>query len=79
MALNNKVVIMCGTEADGCRLKTEMNCPLCLSGFDQVIDMNMKVIIIFDIVDRGLGWDLINDQACSLHALVGNILHLFPH
>lgn len=41
--------------------------------------MNMKVIIIFDIVDRGLGWDLVDDQARSLHALVGNVLHLFPN
>lgn len=54
-------------------------CPLRLGGFDQVIDVDMKVIIIFDIVDRGFGWDLVDDQACSLHSLVGNILHLFPH
>ena len=50
-----------------------------LGGFHQVIDVDMKVIIIFDIVDRGLGWDLVDDQAGSLHTLVCNVLHLLPH
>lgn len=79
MALNSKSITMSGTEADGRRLESEIKCPLSLGGFHQVIDMNMKVIIVFDIVDRGLGWDLVDDQACSLHTLVSNILHLFPH
>lgn len=41
--------------------------------------MNMKVIVIFDIVYRRLGWDLVDDKACSLHTLVSNIFHLFSH
>lgn len=41
--------------------------------------MDVKVIIVFDIVDGGLGWHLVDDQACSLHTRVGNILHLFPY
>lgn len=64
----------CGTEADGGRLR-----PASLGGFHQVIDMDMKVIVIFDVVDGGLGRDLVDDQARSLHALVGDILHLLPH
>lgn len=79
MALKNKIRTMSGTEADGRRLESESKCPLSLGGFDQVIDMDMKVIVIFDVVDRGLGWDLVDNQACSLDALVSNILHLFPH
>lgn len=67
-----------GTEADGCRWE-EMNCPQCLGGFDQVINVDVKVIVVFDIVDGGLGWHLVDDQACSLHARVGNVLHLFPY
>lgn len=41
--------------------------------------MDVKVIVVFDVVDGGLGWHLVDDQACSLHARVGNILHLFPY
>lgn len=55
------------------------NCPERLGGFDQVINVNVKVIVVFDIVDGGLGWHLVDDQACSLHPHVGNILHLFPY
>lgn len=79
MALKIKIITTGEIEANGCTLEDDINCPLCLGGFDQVIDMDMKVIIIFNIVDRGLGWDLIDDQACSLHTFVSNILHLFPH
>lgn len=79
MALSNKVMTMCGKKANVCRPENRVSCPPFLGGFDQVIDMDMKVIIIFDVVDRGFGWDLVDDQAGSLHSLVGNILHLFPH
>ena len=61
------------------RLESDIKCPLCLGGFDQVIDMDMKVIIVFDVVDGGLCWDLVDYQACPLHTLVSNILHLFSH
>ena len=59
--------------------RVRLKCPPPLGGFDQVIDVDVKVIIVFDVVDRGFGWDLVDDQACSLHTLVGNILHLLPH
>lgn len=50
-----------------------------LGGLDQVVDMDVKVIVVFDVVYGRLGRDLIDHQACSLHTFVSNILHLFPH
>ena len=52
---------------------------LSLGGLDQVIDVDVKVIVIFDIVDGGLGWDLVDHQAGPLHPLVSHVLHLLTH
>lgn len=41
--------------------------------------MNMKVIVIFDVVNRGFGWDLVDYQTCSLQTLVSDVLYLFSH
>lgn len=37
-----------------------------LGGLHQIVDVDVDVIVIFDIVYRGLSWDLVDDQACSL-------------
>ena len=50
-----------------------------LGGLDQVVDMDVKVIVVFDVVYRRLGRDLVDHQACSLHTFVSNILNLLPH
>lgn len=50
-----------------------------LGGLHQIIDMNMDVVIIFDVVHCGLSWDLIDDQPRPLHAVICDVLHLFAH
>lgn len=48
-------------------------------GLDQVINVNVKVIVVLDVVHGGLGGNLVNDQPRPLHAFVGDVLHLLPH
>ena len=50
-----------------------------LGGFDQVVDVDVEVVVVFDVVDGGLGWDLVDDQACPLLPLLRHVLHLLPH
>lgn len=54
-------------------------CPLFLGGFHQVVYMDVKIVVVFDVVDGGLGWDLVDDQASPLHTFVSDILNLFPN
>lgn len=50
-----------------------------LGGLHQIVDVDVDVIVIFDVVYRGLSRDLINDQACPLQAVICDVLHLFTH
>lgn len=51
----------------------------CLRCFHQVIDVNVKVVIKLDEVDRGLGFHLMNNHASSFRAVLFGIFHLLPH
>lgn len=37
-----------------------------LGGLHQVIDVDVNVIVIFDVIYGGLSWDLVDDQASPL-------------
>lgn len=50
-----------------------------LGGLHQIIDMDVDVIVIFDVVHRGLGWNLVDDQPRPLHTIICDVLHLFTH
>lgn len=50
-----------------------------LGGLDQVVDVNVEIVIVFDVVDRGLSRDLVDDQPGSLHSFVSNIFNLLTH
>lgn len=50
-----------------------------LGGLDQVVDVNVEIVVVFDVVDRGLGRDLVDDQPGSLHSFVSNIFNLLTH
>lgn len=50
-----------------------------LGGLDQVVHVDVEIIIIFDVVDGRLGWNLVDDEACSLHPFIRHILHLLTH
>ena len=50
-----------------------------LGGLDQVVDVDVEVVVVFDVVDGGLGWDLVDDQAGPLVPLLRHVLHLLPH
>ena len=41
--------------------------------------MDVKVVVVLDVVHGGLGRHLVDDQACSLHTLVSNILYLLTY
>lgn len=32
-----------------------------LGGLDQVVDVNVEIVVVFDVVDGGLGGDLVDD------------------
>lgn len=51
----------------------------CLRCFHQVIDVNVKVVIELDEVDRGLSFHLMNNHASSFWAVLFGIFHLLPH
>lgn len=50
-----------------------------LGGLDQVVDVNVEIVVVFDVVDGGLGRDLVDDQPGSLHSFVSNIFNLLTH
>lgn len=50
-----------------------------LGGLDQVVHVDVEIVIVFDVVDRRLGGNLIDDEACSLHSFIRHILHLLTH
>lgn len=50
-----------------------------LGGLHQVVDVNVEIVVVFDVVDRGLGGDLVDDQPGSLHSFVSNIFDLLTH
>lgn len=50
-----------------------------LGGLHQIIHMDVDVIVIFDVIHCGLSWDLEDDQACPLQAIICDVLHLLPH
>lgn len=50
-----------------------------LGGLHQVVDVDVDVVVIFDVIHRGLGWDLVDDQPRPLHAVIRDVLHLFTH
>lgn len=52
---------------------------LVLGGFNQVVDVDVDVVVVFDVVHRGLGGDLIDDQARPLQTVIRDVLHLFAH
>lgn len=52
---------------------------LFLGGLDQVVDVNVEIVVILNVVDRGLGRDLVDDQPGSLHSFVSNIFNLLTH
>lgn len=37
-----------------------------LGGLHQIVDVNVDIIVIFDVVYCGLSWDLVDDQARPL-------------
>lgn len=41
--------------------------------------MDVDVVVVFDVVHSGLSRDLVDDQACPLHAVICDILYLFTH
>lgn len=41
--------------------------------------MDVDVIVVFDVIHCGLGWDLEDDQACPLQAVICDVLHLLTH
>lgn len=47
--------------------------------FHQVIDVNVKVVIKLDEVDRGLGLHLMDNHASSFRAVLFGVFHLLPH
>lgn len=50
-----------------------------LGGLDQVVHVDVEIVIVFDVVDRRLGGNLVDDEACSLHTFIRHILHLLTH
>lgn len=52
---------------------------LVLGSFHQIIDVDVDVIVIFDVVYSGLSWNLVNNQARPLDAIICDIFHLFTH
>lgn len=50
-----------------------------LGGLHQIVDMDVDVIVVFDVVHSGLSRDLVDDQARPLHAVICDVLHLFTH
>lgn len=50
-----------------------------LGGLHQVVDVDVDIIVIFDVVYCGLSWDLVDDQARPLQAVICDVLHLFTH
>lgn len=50
-----------------------------LGGLHQIVDMDVDVIVVFDVVHGGLSRDLVDDQARPLHAVIRDVLHLFTH
>lgn len=50
-----------------------------LGGLHQIIHMDVDVIVIFDVVHGGLGWNLVDDQSRPLHTVICDVLHLFTH
>lgn len=50
-----------------------------LGGLDQVVDVNVEIVVVFDVVDGGLGGDLVDDQPGSLHSFVSDVFDLLTH
>lgn len=50
-----------------------------LGGFHQVVDVDVHVVVVFDVVHGGLSRDLVDDQARPFHAVIRHVLHLFTH
>lgn len=50
-----------------------------LGGLDQVVDVNVKIVVVFDVIDGGLGGDLVDHQPGSLYSFVSNIFNLLTH
>lgn len=41
--------------------------------------MDVDVVVVFDVIHCGLSWDLEDDQACPLQAVICDVLHLLTH
>lgn len=41
--------------------------------------MDVDIIVIFDVVHRGLCWNLVDDQSRPLQTIICDVLHLFTH
>lgn len=50
-----------------------------LGGLHEIVDVDVNVIIVFDVIYCGLCWNLVDDQSCPLQTVICNILHLFTH
>lgn len=50
-----------------------------LGGFYQVVNVDVKVVIKLDEIDRGLGFNLMDDHASPFGAVLFSVLHLFAH
>lgn len=50
-----------------------------LSGLHQVVDVDVDIVVVFDVVHCGLSRDLVDDQSCPLQTIICDILHLFAH
>lgn len=50
-----------------------------LGGLHQVVNVDVDVIVIFNVVYSGLRWDLVDDQARPLQTVICDVLHLFTH
>ena len=50
-----------------------------LGGFYQVVNVDVKIVIELDEIDRGLGFNLVDDHASPFGAVLFGVLHLFSH
>lgn len=41
--------------------------------------MDVDVVVVFDVIHRGLRRDLVDDQAGPLQAVICDVLHLLTH
>lgn len=53
--------------------------PNVLGGLHEIVDMDVNVIVVFDVIYSGLGWNLVDDQSRSLKTIICDIFHLFTH